>query len=247
MNFISQDVPLKRNQGGFSLVELAVALTVIGVLLAGVIKGNELIGNSRADRIIMDLQNYQAAVQNFDRTYGGLPGDLQNVSARLPECSAAPCNGNGNGDRQIGSDNPLANTIYGAGSEMRAFWMQLSKAGMVEGVSDYTGTNNVAGVAFPKTPLGGGYRAFYNPGTGTFPKLRTNMIRPSRELNGNAMNLMFTAKQAGRIDRKIDDGMPETGRILGTTTTNACNSGLNGSYPENTRAAKCNILYVLGR
>lgn len=237
-----------KTAGGFSLVELAIALTVIGLLLAGLVKGNELIGNSRADRVVMDFTNFQSAMENFKSTYKALPGDMYKADQRLKNCSSAPCDGNGDGNLMIGSDTPFANADYAAQSEMRAFWVQLAKSGYISGINaDYTGRPNRAGVDYPATPFGGGYRVFSNSVTSAFPRIRENMIRPSRELDNRAMSLAFSAKQAGRIDRKMDDGMPETGRVLGTTTGGACNTGLNGSYPENNRAAKCNLLYVIGR
>lgn len=238
----------RRTESGFSLVELAIALTVIGLLLAGLTKGTELINNARADRVVTDLTEISMAMEAFKRTYGGLPGDLRYVNDRLPNCENAPCNGNGNGDWLIGSDSPFSNVSYPATSEMRAFWVQLAKTGYLTTVNtDYTGTNNVPGVAFPKTPFGGGYRVFANSVTGSFPHIQTNVIRPSRETGTGTLTELFTAPIAGRIDRKIDDGNPSTGTVRGLTTSGACNSGANGLYPEAIKGRRCNLLYVLGR
>lgn len=234
-------------QAGFSLVELGIALTVIGLLLAGIIKGKELVDNARTDRVIIDFQNYQAAIANFYRTYQALPGDMLNPATRLPDCNNAPCDGNGNGNREIGSDSSFEDNAYAGQSEMRAFWVQLARAGLISGiVSNYSGTPNEAGIDFPKTPLGGGYRAYYDAECYNDAACRGNVLRPGGLVGGTgaAAQLVFTAPQAARIDRKIDDGIPSTGRINGVGTAGICQTG--GIYPETgATVTRCNIIYRL--
>lgn len=263
-----------RNCDGFSLVELAIALTVIGLLLAGLVKGQELIDNARTNRVVIDLNNIQTAMSNFKRMYNALPGDILNAPDRIPDCANAPCNGDGNGDYRIhtgsaANSNPFLDQNYPAQSEMRAFYVQLAKTGFIDGIDvGYTGQVNRGGVDFIETPYGGGYRVLNTvawAGTGNvFPPVRDNVIRPTLDLHSVASSstrMMFTARQAGQIDRKIDDGDPTAGRVYGMGTSEWCGSGpavITGpggggslslgtiKYPENVRGARCNIIYVLG-
>ena len=51
----------KAKQSGFTLVEIAIVLVIIGLLLAGVLKGQELIENSKIKSIVNDMKAVQAA------------------------------------------------------------------------------------------------------------------------------------------------------------------------------------------
>lgn len=64
-----------RNAKGFTLVELAIVLVIIGIILGAVLKGQELINNARAKRIQSDLKGYEALVYTYMDRKGRLPGD----------------------------------------------------------------------------------------------------------------------------------------------------------------------------
>jgi prepilin-type N-terminal cleavage/methylation domain-containing protein len=60
---------------GFTLVELAIVLVIIGIILGAILKGTELINNARVKRLQNDLRGLEAAIWTFyDRT-GRFPGD----------------------------------------------------------------------------------------------------------------------------------------------------------------------------
>lgn len=109
---------------GFTLVELAIALMVIGLLIGGVLKGQELIENARVTQTIRDIKGYDAAALIFNNTYGALPGDIKKPQ-RIPGCTEAVCNIPGNGNGRIGDD--------GSGYEVSNFFPHLGKAGMING------------------------------------------------------------------------------------------------------------------
>lgn len=64
-----------KKQGGFTLVEIAIVLVIVGLLLAGVLKGQELIENSRIKNLAKDLDSMTAVVRSYQDRYRGLPGD----------------------------------------------------------------------------------------------------------------------------------------------------------------------------
>jgi prepilin-type N-terminal cleavage/methylation domain-containing protein len=104
-----------RAQAGFTLVELAIVMIIIGLLIAGVLKGQQLIGNAKVTAQVAQVKSIDAATSTFKDMYAALPGDISNASTRLPNCGAAPCATNGNGDGSV--QGPLT---FGAGPCWRA-------------------------------------------------------------------------------------------------------------------------------
>src|SRR5271170_4444563 len=88
-----------RGEGGFTLVELAIVMIIIGLLIAGVLKGQALIGNARVTATVAQTKAIEAATSTFRDTYASLPGDMLTPAPRLQNCLGAPCTtaGDGNG------------------------------------------------------------------------------------------------------------------------------------------------------
>ncbi|OIP95084.1 MAG: prepilin-type cleavage/methylation domain-containing protein [Piscirickettsiaceae bacterium CG_4_9_14_3_um_filter_43_564] len=63
------------HQKGFTLVEIAIVLVIIGLLLGGVLKGQELIANAKVKNVNNDAQGIIAAMLTYQDRYGVLPGD----------------------------------------------------------------------------------------------------------------------------------------------------------------------------
>ena len=63
---------------GFTLVELAIVLVIIGIIMGAILKGNELINNAKAKRLQNDLRGLEALVWTFYDRYGRFPGDCDN-------------------------------------------------------------------------------------------------------------------------------------------------------------------------
>ncbi len=72
-----------QQQKGFTLVELAIVLTIIGLLIGGILKGQQLITNARVTAQMAQVQGVEAATTTFNDTYQGLPGDLTTATTRV--------------------------------------------------------------------------------------------------------------------------------------------------------------------
>jgi prepilin-type N-terminal cleavage/methylation domain-containing protein len=244
---------------GFTLVELAIVLMIIGLLIGGILKGQELINNARITTVIRQISSYEAATTTFRDSYGALPGDIASPSTRLPNCSTAPCStaGNNNGilDAIIVTSHYTYGTISNT-SERRLFFLHLAVANLISGIDSSGATSASWGEAFPSAPMGGGFQVgSYN---------RTSAGQYYGHLNGifllmkggDAMNdfgisapAILTPHSAASIDRKMDDGLPATGIALGgEDLTGACvtsdiYTGSAGSYIESNAEKHCNMMF----
>src|SRR3990172_13141075 len=80
----------QQHQKGFTLVELALVMVIIGLLIGGILKGQQLVTNARATSTVSQTRQIEAATTTFQDSYGALPGDMNGVG-KIPGCTAA-CN-----------------------------------------------------------------------------------------------------------------------------------------------------------
>ena len=139
---------MRNKQGGFTLVEIAIVLVIVGLLLAGVLKGQELIENSRIKSIANEMKSVQAAYNGYVDRYKAIPGDETNLTMNARGWAASA--GAGGGDAS-GVLNILVAETFTNGGEQRAFWRALRASGLFAG--DATGALGVAGL--PRQSGGG--------------------------------------------------------------------------------------------
>lgn len=120
----------KYRQAGFTLVEIAIVLVIIGLLLGGVLKGREMITNAKIKRIENDFAGVSAAIFAYQDRYGVLPGDDPAASTRFAGTWRSSDNGNGNGNISGGWSST------NNGSESRKIWKHLRGAGLIAGPVD---------------------------------------------------------------------------------------------------------------
>ena len=72
---------------GVTLVELAIVITITGILIGGVLKGQQLIDQARLAATINQINNYRSALMIFKTTYNELPGDMRDPDARIVGCN----------------------------------------------------------------------------------------------------------------------------------------------------------------
>jgi len=65
----------RSNNNGFTLVELAIVLVIIGIILGAILKGQDLIQNAKAKRVLNDLKGWEALLWTYYDRYGHLPDD----------------------------------------------------------------------------------------------------------------------------------------------------------------------------
>ena len=235
-----------RKQAGFTLVELAVVMIIIGLLIGGVLKGQELIANAQIAATASAVKGIDAATTTFRDTFAAMPGDMRNANTRLSNCTATPCftpvtasYGNGRVDS--------VKILVAPANENLSFFPQLAAADLISGVSAVTGAaGNAWGANFPEAPIGGGFHAAYHAGGALGVVPAAPGARPGHYLllNNNpgaaprGSTAPLSALEAARLDRKLDDGNSRTGTVF--PLESACN--VASLYPESNTGVSCHLI-----
>lgn len=230
----------------FTLVELAIVIVIIGLLVGGVLQGQELIEASKRNAQIKQFSEYRAAVMTFYAKYNSMPGDTNKATLFFPSTIAV----NGNADGKL--SNAAGLTGYGVGmysGEIEQFWIHLTLGKIVK--ETFLGG----------TKLGEGYpKMILYPNTGM---IISSYDRVANIITSNAYLVMtignpagmpdldladniifFKSGDAGLIDEKFDDGKPTTGLFAAVAEVGGlCHDGTNYNYSD---AAKvCRPHYLL--
>jgi prepilin-type N-terminal cleavage/methylation domain-containing protein len=177
-----------KKEAGFTLVEIAIVLVVIGLLLGAILAGQEVVLNGQIRNTVNEYNNVASAVFVYQDRYRQIPGDDSTAAARWPGTNAV----GGNGDRQIDGTWDATAAVAGT-SEGGIFWHHLRNDELVAGARDSTAAG---AFALPLNAFNGeiGVQegAFGAPGAGT---MTDTVICQS--------NIPF--KAAVIIDARIDD------------------------------------------
>lgn len=216
---------MKRNPSGFTLVELAIVLVIIGLALGGLLKLQEAINGVKVRNFAGDFKNAKASVHGYQDKYKVLPGDDPNVGAHLgaasgavqattptasfgvpcmPPPGLAGCVGNGVIDGAWNSTTPT--------DESFLVWQHVRMARLDTGpaaISDpgYLPTNGSGGIIGVQ---GGTSNLAYTP---------------VKDKNGVAIRGAYIICSAGipgkyvkQLDAQMDDGDTDSGAMLATPT-----------------------------
>lgn len=181
---------MKRTQAGFTLIELAIVLVIIGLLLGGVLKGQELINSAKVKNMAQDFRNIQVYVYSYQDKFKALPGDDK---AAKQHVGAAK---DGNGDGVIAG---AWNATKSDDTESFNFWQHIRLAGLA------TGSTAVGDDTYLPTNAEGGPIGIQAASTKSITGLKGSYVVCSSGILG---------KFAKELDTAIDDGNTTTGAMM---------------------------------
>ena len=215
-----------NKQTGFTLIELAIVLVIIGLLLGGVLRGQELINSARVKNLTRDFQNVQVYLYGYQDRFRSIPGDDGNAAARLPgppPAVNAPAAGANNG-----LINGLWNDAAAAGTESILFWQHVRLAGLAPGPTD------LANVTFAPVNANNGRIGIQSIGApGNFPTI------VGMQGSYAVCSTGIIGRDALQIDVTLDDGETSTGSVRAVAVAGAALTSLAITALQNNQYIVC--------
>lgn len=203
---------LRKPIRGFTLIELALVLVIVGLIVSLVTAAQSLIRSAAMRAIASEVEQIKSSINTFRLKYGARPGDLPNASSYWPNCdTTTPADCDGNKDGKITGD-----------EQLRA-WQQLGDAGLIDGI--YTGeldsSKMTIGVNVPPSDVSPGGYLIRSITSAVWGKSGI-VIEFGSEDNNNMSGQIITAEEAFSLDTKMDDDYADKGEVF---TLNGFNGG----------------------
>ena len=203
----------KSKQSGFTLIEIAIVLVIVGLLLGGVLQGQQLIENARIRGAVNDFTGVSTAIYSYQDQYRRLPGDdgpLATLQARGGNWGTITAASTPGPNGLLAGAN-VGNTFTGASGEHIGLWQHLRAAGYVAGDQ----TIATAGAILPSNPFGGQTAV-------------TSVLAVGLPLNTLKVCMNNVPQAAAlALDTRLDDGKPSTGSFRANAGTNLAAAASN--------------------
>jgi prepilin-type N-terminal cleavage/methylation domain-containing protein len=202
---------MKRNQSGFTLIEIAIVLVIIGLLLGGVMKGQELINSAKVKNLAADFKNTSLYIYGYQDKFRSLPGDDPQAASHVEGATVATAItagdvGNGLINGKWDSTTPT--------HESYLFWQHVRLAGIATGI-----TNTADTVNYPQRNTLGGLVGITNSTAADNPIYTSSTVLLKGAYIICSGNIQ--GKFAKQLDIMMDDGNTSSGSMM----TQANNGG----------------------
>ena len=221
-----------HRQRAFTLVEMAIVLVIIGLLIGGVLKGQELINSAKVKNYAADFRNIPLFIYGYQDKFRATPGDDLAVTQHLSGasqitttgCGSSGCTGNGRLDGNWDSTTSTDETFL--------FWQHVRLAGLASGSTDTTAAD------YPMQNAGGGRIGIESGSNNYIKNASGNGFLPGTYVICSAGILGKLAKQ---LDVTLDDGNTQTGavRIVNSAHTRGNAALANTAVDEATPVTVC--------
>jgi len=244
---------MRSKQSGFTLVEIAIVLVIIGLLLGGVLKGQELINSAKVKNFATDFRNIPLLIYGYQDKYKSLPGDdplVTGLAAGRFGTSGTPCPPAA--ASQCATGNGVIDGVWTSTTvtdETFVFWQHARLAGLGAGPTSTADTNyrprnadgGLIGIESGGAATGGSLiqNGSVNAGTGVVTALATpTYFSPTYLICSEGI----LGKYAKQLDITLDDGQTATGNLRVLTMANRAT---RGSLPESTALVDDATSYVV--
>jgi len=208
-----------KQQQGFTLVELSIVLVIIGLIVSGILVGQDMIKAAEIRSTVSQMEGFNTAVNTFRDKYRNIPGDMVSTDAtRFGFQPRTGATGRGDGNRLLEAAATGARTL---GHETALFWRDLSQANLV-GDNFVTATDAFPAAAvnagtvnawLPEAKIGQGhYFAISSQGGRNF--YNVTQVAGATIAGVYTLGTAMTPQTAFNIDDKMDDGNPVTGIVV---------------------------------
>jgi prepilin-type N-terminal cleavage/methylation domain-containing protein len=196
---------MKRTASGFTLIEVAIVLVIAGLMLGGILKGQELINSARVKNLAADFRSAQLLLFAYQDNYRRLPGDDPEVGGANSRFGAQVGLAGGNADGFIAGawDSGVLN------DESALLWQHLRLANLASGSTNF---GSVAAAQLPTNTFGG--------------RFGLQSAMPIAGMRGSifACSGGIPGALARQLDGQLDDGSATSGNLLAVTTGTATNT-----------------------
>ncbi|MDR2450728.1 MAG: prepilin-type N-terminal cleavage/methylation domain-containing protein [Candidatus Accumulibacter sp.] len=194
---------MKKMQPGFTLVEIAIVLVIIGLLLGGVLKGQELVNSAKVKSLINDFRSISSFVHAYQDRFRALPGDDRSAATHLNGGTRATTPDEAQGNARInGNWNSTITT-----DESFLFWQHVRLAGLATGTPDVDSDDYL-----PRNAEGGRIGI-----TGEAILGSSSLSTAPYPASFYVCSQGIQGRHARQIDTTIDDGNTQTGSVRAIT------------------------------
>jgi len=221
----NRDKKMNKQQSGFTLVEIAIVLVIIGLLLGGVLKGQELINSAKVKNLANDFRTIPTFVYAYQDKFRALPGDDRNADTHIGVAVGTVGNGNG---RIEGNWNDVP-TAGACTSEACHFWLHVRVANLASGSTDMNSTE-------------------YNPRNAESGLVGITGVAPVTGWTGNyfVCSTGIQGRFVRQLDLAMDDGVTNSGNIRVICQSLAANGcATNTAFPAALTVADDANLYTV--
>jgi len=219
-----------KHEAGYSLIEIAIALVIIGLIISAVLKGYDVLENAQLKSVMMQLNEYRLAMHTFEEKYGAKPGTLKNASTIFPSL-----------ETQYNGTTPSYSPGGGLdkSTAIGKVWIQLAAADLIGDPGLPQGPHLAAKQGAPSTKIGGVVALEQSPPN--MPGLWFVIGNENADKNNNAL---FTPVQAMQLMQQFDTDLPGKGRVRAQDGHDTPNKCIQGDVLNLTHSDKACVLYV---